>query len=417
MLRVPIAQALPGMKLAVSLHHPQQPGRVLLKAGYQLDAGAIQRLREIELKELWILYPSLAFVGEYINPAVVTLRHEMIAALDTTFERVAGSEQADIEYEEFRNTINDLIEQFVEQPRAALYIDEICAGGKTHISHAGNVCALSLLMGLKLRGYLVTQRARLTAKNAMKIVDLGVGAMLHDIGMLKLDPEVLDRWAHSGDESDPEWREHAVLGYRMVRERVGPSAASVVLNHHQRYDGTGFPVRDEQGGAPRGRRGDEIPVFSRIVAAADVYDRLRNPPDGAGSRPAVQALSMMFKNPWVARFDPMILKALVSIAPPYAPGTIVELSDGRTGVVTSWPAADPCRPTVQTMDAPTAQFDAEEVESATVDLQEQTDLHIASTEGVDVSAHNFFAKRPDDYDVDEAQARQWRAGDEYFSAA
>lgn len=408
MLKVPIGQAVPGMRLAVSLHHPHQPGRVLLKPGFCLDASAIGRLREIEVRELWIRYPRLDFVEEYINPAVNELRHELVAALDQTFERVADNGQVELEYEQFKFTIDELITQFVDQPRAALYIDEICTGGKTHIAHAGNVCALSLLMGLKLRGYLVAQRPRLSPRHATNIVSLGVGAMLCDIGMLRLDWGTLDRWGRTGDESDERWRRHVTEGYEMVRTHVGPSAASIVLNHHQYYDGSGFPEKDEPGTCPRGRRGTEIPVFTRIVTVADAYDRLRNPPDGSGPRPAVAALGAMHREPLRARYDPMVFKALVSVAPPYPPGVIVELSDGRSGVVIGWSPADPCRPDIVLIDAPADHYNAGDGKIPRLSLRERKDLTIVVADGMDVAAHNFFAVGEDGFDVDTAQARQWR---------
>jgi len=408
MLKVPLSQAVPGMRLALSLHHPQKPGRVLLRKGYQLDEQDIQRLREIEMKEIWVRYPSLAFVGEYINPAVSELRNELAAALDSTFARVADDGEVRLEYEQFKQTIDELVDQFTSQPRAALYIDEICAGGKTHIAHAANVCSLSLLMGLSLQSYIVSQRTRLSPRHAMNVVSLGVGAMLHDIGMLRLDKEVVQRWAESGNDEDAQWQAHAKLGYDMVRDRIGPSAASVVLNHHQRFDGQGFPARLEADNVERALEGDSIPIFARIVTAADLYDRLRNPPDGASARPAVRALRDLQRAPHADALDPMVFKALVTVAPPYPPGVLVELSDGSTGVTTGWSKTDPCRPEVRLIDDPAANFAADDPGQATVDLCERQDLEVVRADGEDVAAFNFYADHPAQFDVHEAQARQWR---------
>ncbi len=256
MLKVPLSQAAPGMTLAMPLHHPQTPGRVLLQTGFELDMAAIDRLREIELREVWVSYPSLAFLGEYVNPAAIALQHELAAGLDEAFAGVANDGEAELEYEQFRETIGLIIDLFSTHPRAALYIDEVCAGGKTHIAHAANVCSLSLLMGLRLQPYVAQQRSRLHPRYATNVVNLGVGAMLHDIGMLQLDPETLDRWARTLNENDPVWRQHVWHGYEMVREQIGPSAASIILNHHQRYDGSGFPEKTEGDGVePLPRRG------------------------------------------------------------------------------------------------------------------------------------------------------------------
>jgi hypothetical protein len=272
-------------------------------------------------------------------------------------------------------------------------------------------------MGLKLQAYIVSQRSRLNPRQAMNVVSLGVGAMLHDIGMLRLDSAVVERWAKSGDESDEAWREHVRLGYETVRETVGPSAASIVLNHHQRFDGTGFPARLEADGEERAQRGDQIPVFARIVAAADIYDRLRNPPDGSDSRSPAEALHAMRTTHLADWIDPMIFKALISVAPPYPPGVIVELSDSSTGVVTGWSPAEPFRPTVRLIPDPTARFTSTTIDAETVDLRERQDLHVAVADERDVAAFNLEAAHDADFDVDVAQANQWRTSEAASSFA
>jgi len=406
MLKVPLNQAAPGMTLAMPLHHPQTPGRVLLQAGFELDAAAIDRLREIELRDIWVSYPSLAFLGEYVNPAAIALQQELAAGLDGAFADVANDGEAELEYEQFRETIGQIIDLFSTHPRAALYIDEVCAGGNTHIAHAANVCSLSLLMGLRLQPYVAQQRSRLHPRYATNVVNLGVGAMLHDIGMLQLDPETLDRWARTLNENDPVWRQHVWRGYEMVREEIGPSAASIVLNHHQRFDGSGFPEKTEGDGVERSQDGENIPIFARIVAVADVFDRLRNPPDGSRPRAAVEVQHALLSEPWADRLDPMCVKAIITVAPPYPPGAVVTLSDGRDGVVTGWTPTNPCRPTVRILETIDPDEKAEDAE--TVDLLEHPALRVVMTEGRDVSRHNFFASRSDDYDVDEAQTLMWR---------
>ena len=71
-----------------------------------------------------------------------------------------------------------------------------------------------------------------------------------------------------------EMRRHPNYGHQMVKGSLPPAAAQVVLNHHQRFDGKGYPARiDSRTGeelAPLSGR--QIPVFSRIALAADVYD-------------------------------------------------------------------------------------------------------------------------------------------------
>ena len=76
-----------------------------------------------------------------------------------------------------------------------------------------------------------------------------------------------EKYEASGDESDPAWREHPALGYRLVRGKVSATAASTVLHHHQHYDGSGFAGADFP--VMRNKR---IHIFARIVTVAEQFD-------------------------------------------------------------------------------------------------------------------------------------------------
>src|ERR1044071_1838037 len=129
------------------------------------------------------------------------------------------------------------------KPAAAVFIQELAGREQPTLRHASNVCLMSILMGLKLDDYLIAERSWLGPTAARDVTSLGVGAMLHDIGMLRLDPAVIRKWNHTQDQSDPEWRRHVMVGFEMVKDAIGPAAAAGVLHHHQRYDGSGFPRR------------------------------------------------------------------------------------------------------------------------------------------------------------------------------
>lgn len=230
---------------------------------------------------------------------------------------------------------------------------------------------------------------------ARDVSNLGVGAMLHDIGMLRLEPTVLRRWNATRDESDPAWREHVNLGYQMVRGEIEPSSAAAIQHHHQHFDGSGFPATSEVRGYPTAPMGSDIHVFARIVAAADLLDRLRHPAHAplsdertAPSIPAVRALRMMQQSPYFGRLDPIVFRALISVVPPYPPGTMVGLNDGRRAVVTDWSVEDPCRPTVHTLS--TALSDPLDKDAERIDLRGSTSLRIVEADGFDVSRDNFF---------------------------
>lgn len=407
MLRVPIHEAAPGMRLAMPVYHPRRGGPVLLKAGVTLDPKLIARMREIELREIWIHYPGMSFLGRFVSPAILQARadlsHNVLGALDA----VAANAIARLDYSAYKRAIVSLVEQLLRTPTAAYYVEEMAGHDTPHGRHANSVCFLSLLMGLKLGDYLIAERSRLHASHAKDVTSLGVGAMLHDVGMLRLSAETLRKWNSVHDESDLHWQRHVKLGFELIREGIDPSAAAIVLHHHQAYDGSGFPRRKLLGGGSAPLTGQEIHVFSRIVAVADAFDRLRDSGDAPGAdrvaqtrRPTVAALREMMLGEMSSRFDPTVIKALVASVPAYAPGSVVTLSNGSPAVVCNWRPDDPCRPRVLPIEGLGAAINpaedrddlmgAAEEPKDTVDLASTPGLFIAHAEGFDVSDENFL---------------------------
>ena len=408
MLRVATVQAKPGMKLAMALFHPERHDTILLKAGVELDERIINRLKEIELRELWVEYPAAEFVAQYISPEIFAANAHLTEKISEAISSISVTACAKLDYAAYRRAISGLLEKLIADPKAAVFIQEMVDRSQPTLQHASNVCFLSLLMGLNLEDYIITQRSRLSAVVAREVSNLGVGAMLHDMGMLRLDPQTLGRWYEAHNEDDPEWRKHPQIGFEIVQGAVDASASAAVLHHHQRYDGSGFPKRQLSSGGEAAVMGKDIHVFARIIAAADVFDRLRNPPAAEGSpeskqrsKPVVWALKQMLSGSRASWFDPMVFKALLSICPPYPPGSIVHLSNGSRGVVREWFANDPCRPTVLKIsddddDLVTSNVD-EEVERFV--LAERPGLEIVKAEGVDVSEDNFYPSYADQFDL------------------
>lgn len=401
MLRVPIEQAKPGMTLALPLAHPRRQDTVLLKPGMELDERTIARLVEIRIKDLWIRYPGIEFIADYISPELVESEAALTGQIAGALDAVAEGAHARLDYGSYRAAITSLLARLASSQKAAIFIQEMVNNDEPALRHSSSVCLMSIMMGLKLEDYLIAERSRLGAVNAKDVSSLGVGAMLHDIGMLRLAPEVVARWNTTLDESDPAWRQHVLIGFDLVKDAVGPAAAASVLHHHQKFDGSGFPAR-VRAGIPEPCSGSDIHVFARIIAAADLFDRLRHPPGapaGAPPVPAVRALRRMQERPCCGWIDPMVFKALLAVVPAYAPGTQVKLSNGVSGVVVEWFPDDPCRPTVQTIGDPTRDFAGPAIQGERYILRKLAGVRVVMAEGQDVSADNFYPSTPGQFDL------------------
>lgn len=437
MLRLGLLHAKPGMVLGLPVLHPTCPEVVLLRAGAALEETTIARLREIGVREAWIKYPSLDHLIQFVNPAMHEACRAVTADIGKAIDSVLANSHARLDFYAYKRAVMGVIENAISHPKAAIFIHEMTRDAKPSLRHAGNVCVLSILMGLKLDFYLVHQRSRLSANLAMDLSGLGVGAMLHDVGMLRLSPEVVARHEAAGDESDPEFQDHTRIGFELVKGELDPTAASAVLHHHQKYDGTGFPRRQPLKGAPVPLRGSDIHVFARIIACADLLDRIRfnrvlphngdlgpapvlpanatmpapageqgAPADGKVQQahpamPVVRALKLMLGKPYREWVDPVVMRALLAVAPAFAPGSIVRLSDGRRAAVADWRPTNPCAPMVEILGEADRGWEVRAPER--VDLEKPgtpTIVTLETADGdVDVSQDLFFPSFPGDFDL------------------
>jgi putative nucleotidyltransferase with HDIG domain len=199
-----------------------------------------------------------------------------------------------------------------------------------HTAHAMNVTVISLLL------------ARALELPSDDTLDLGVGALLHDMGKQQLPDRVrLPRTDFSPAEVAL-YRDHVAQGVLMGQKmRLSPQALLVVAQHHEFADGSGFP---------QGLTLQNQAVVARIVAMINLYDNLCNAALPSHSLTPHEALSRMFAQ-LRSRFDVAILSAFIRLMGIYPPGSVVQLNDDRFAIVMSVNAARPLKPRVHVHDA------------------------------------------------------------------
>lgn len=405
MLRIRLQHCRPGMTLAVPVYHPRSADMVLLRADVALDSLSIPHLMELGITEVWIRYPGLERLLRFVDPEMLREQRALVSTLGNALDQAFVSNRVEVDFYTCRRTITSIIRRMWETRECAVWMGQVAGADRPFVRHCSNVAYLSMLMGMRLDFYLVRERPRLSPSRAKDLTSLGLGALFHDIGMLRLAPDAVARYNATLDDSDPAYRSHCAVGFDMVHGKLDPAAAAVVLHHHQKHDGSGFPCRESFVEEPRPARAREIHVLTRICAAADLLDRLRNPAHAPGASeiarpplPMVRALKQLMDPKVRAWIDPVVFRALFTVTPPYPPGSLVTLSDGTDAVVTSWTPKDPCRPVVELVDLD-AHTRRKRRKPVTIDLRERRELSVASIDGHRVLEDNFTPASEDELDL------------------
>jgi HD-GYP domain-containing protein (c-di-GMP phosphodiesterase class II) len=202
--------------------------------------------------------------------------------------------------------------------------------------HSANVAVIALALG------------SCVSEDHRFLSSLGSGALLHDIGKLTIDPALLNK---PGPLTAEEWeqvRQHPISGAEMVAQLPGidKSAIVTILEHHMRWDGSGYPLR-----TPRRTQH----VCSRIVAIADAYDAMTSRRSYSAARVEDDAMLNIAQGSGSA-FDPALVRVFVGMMGLYPPRSVVRLSTGAVAIVLAADADDPARPKVRIITAPDGEF-------------------------------------------------------------
>ena len=179
--------------------------------------------------------------------------------------------------------------------------------------HSLQVMTLGLLTGKRM------------GLSETELQDLATAAIFHDTGISRLQDSVRMA-AGGGNRIEQEaYQSHVLYSVEMAKgsSAVSKSALAAILTHHEAFNGSGYPKK---------LTGDAIPLLGRILAVADRYDYLVNPQSSPLGMTPAEALARLFQQEG-ARFDKQVLHAFAKSIGIYPPGSIVQLSDGRYGIV------------------------------------------------------------------------------------
>ncbi|WP_429879719.1 HD-GYP domain-containing protein [Geobacillus stearothermophilus] len=259
MRKIHISHAKSGDVLAVDLFAAN--GSVLLSRGVRLTNGYIRSLAQKGVQYIYIIDDKQTYdirprplISPTVRQQAVKKVYETMTALIEQKKLLSRVSSLDLG-KEYENVFKDILDYLLKQEDLLINLSDLVISNGYFFHHSVNVATIAGVIGIA-KGY-----------RPQQLLDLGIGALLFDIGMTQL-PDGL--WRKKGELTKEETeivRRHTYLGFELLRRQRNISlfSAHCALQHHERCDGNGYPLA---------LSGDDIHEYARIVAIADVFDAL-----------------------------------------------------------------------------------------------------------------------------------------------
>jgi HD-GYP domain-containing protein (c-di-GMP phosphodiesterase class II) len=317
----------PGMVLARDVYD-RNTKVLIVSAGITLTGELVDRLRQYPKMEIFVKDLTAELQDEHEKRiwAKMDFSHQRTLTRAKNILANAGEHPPDPTL--LNLMVNDLIEQIELSTNVLLNLSHIKVYDDYLYSHVVNVAMLALIIGKQLRLKPDEQH------------NLGIAALLHDYGMVKLDREVYD---HSRDLSPEDWeqvKQHPAYGVEMLQnaEQITPEILRGVLEHHERLDGSGYPYQ---------KRDQDLGWFGRIIAVADVYDACISKRKYRDPLTPTLTLQTLLRGSQL--FDLQVLQAFVAAMSIYPIGSFIRLNTGEIGKIVGCNQNEPFRPDIQVL--------------------------------------------------------------------
>ncbi|MDM3870216.1 HD-GYP domain-containing protein [Porticoccus sp. W117] len=232
-------------------------------------------------------------------------------SLDRVFDSLSKGRHTDITV--VKKAVNPLIDGVFRNKEAVAALVRLKEASDYRYNHGISMAVWGAILGR----HLGLQRSELE-----KLV---VGCAMCDVGMTKLSGDYLEKPDPLTDEQRNSLKEHPLIGSKMVAASgdADMEILAVIENHHERYDGSGYP---------RGVDGASIPLLARIAGLVDTYDAMITPRPYAPSRSSYEAVQELLDIKG-SKFQESLVEQFVQAIGLFPTGSLVELNSGEVGIV------------------------------------------------------------------------------------
>lgn len=283
--------------------------KIILPAGAVIRKEYIEKLRYLDIKELYIR-------EEETKPnEIVILKSEIEESVRETVKEILERHtyRNNEELAELSTAADNIISTIIEEDQVVEKIFDIKERSADIYEHSISICSLSILTALKLN------------VEIGKIHDIGVGCLLHDIGLRYLTIDYNNQDVDTlNSQNLIEYKKHPVYGYSSLKNEnwISDLSKNIILYHHERLNGSGFPLHTK-----------EIPFECRIVNVCDVFDEMIC--GIACKRIKVHEAIEYLKNYKNVLFDGKIVDVFLNFTAVYPAGSHVITNEGELAEVVS----------------------------------------------------------------------------------
>ena len=314
------------MRLASNIRNNE--GKVLLRAGVELNERYINYLNSLQIDIVAISDDGreygLAEVKDVVNSKTRKAATEQVKNILLDAKE---SGRLVIEPQALYNTVGELTDQLLENASLVFNLVDLRTQDDYTFAHSVNVCVLAIMTGITM-GYSRDQ-----------LSELGIGAILHDLGKIKIPDNVLNKPGPLTDAEFVIMKTHTTHGYELIKNtgKFDEIYAFMAIQHHEHFDGSGYPL---------GLKNKQIKEYSQIVAIADKFDAITADRVYRKSFPPVEAYAMCQAAAGYFVKDSVVRAFIYNIAA-YPANTVVELSNGMIGVSMDTPKGNSLYPMIK----------------------------------------------------------------------
>lgn len=225
-----------------------------------------------------------------------------------------------------QNISDTIVNDVLKKDGVGLNLDELKVSDEYTFKHSVDVAAGSIIL------------AKYLGLGADNIRDIGTAGVLHDIGKIMIPNEILNKNGKLTDKEFAVIKNHPVYGYQMLskNQSIAEPIRRAVLYHHEKFCG---------GGYPSGLKGNEIPLYARVLSVIDVFDALVTERPYHKAYSVADTLEIMYT--MYAQFDAEVFQAFLKSLIVYPIGSVITLSNGVQAQVIKTNKGYPLRPVVK----------------------------------------------------------------------